>query len=149
MATNNITLRSILDKEKLNGTNFLDWHHNLRIVLKHERKLYVIDQPFPNELAADAPRAEKNAYSKHKDDSLDVTCIMLAIMDPELQKQMEDMEAYDMIVHLKEMFQEQARHERFVVTKELNSCKMDLGSSVSAHVLKMKSYIDRLEKLGT
>ena len=62
---------------------------------------------------------------------------------------MEDMEAYDMIIHLKEMFQEQARHERFAVTKELNSCKMAPGSSVSTHVLKMKSYIDKLEKLGS
>ena len=102
VATNNTTLQSILDKEKLNGTNFLDWHRNLRIVLKHETKLYMIDQPIPNEPAASAPRAEKNAYSKHKEDSLDVTCIMLATMDPELQKQMEDMEAYDMIVHLRE-----------------------------------------------
>ena len=87
--------------------------------------------------------------NKHKEDSLDVTCIMLATMEPELQKQMEDMDAYDMIVHLREMFQEQARHERFAVTKELNSCKMAPGSSVSTHVLKMKSYIDRLEKLGS
>ena len=43
----------------------------------------MIDQPIPNEPIADAPRAEKNAYSKHKEDSLDVTCIMLATMDPE------------------------------------------------------------------
>ena len=54
-----------------------------------------------------------------------------------------------MIVHLKEMYQKQARHERFVVTKEINSCKMARGGSVSAHVLKMQSYIDKLEKLGS
>ena len=59
MATNNTTLRSILDKEKLNGKNFLDWYRNLRIVVKHERKLYMIDQPIPNEPAADAPREKK------------------------------------------------------------------------------------------
>ena len=109
----------------------------------------MIDQPIPNELAADAPRTEKNAYSKHKEDSLDVTCIMLATMDPKLQMPMEDIEAYDMIIHLKEMFQEQARHERFVVAKELNSCEMAPSGSVSAHVLKMKSYIDRIDKLST
>ena len=124
MATNNTTLRSILEKDKLNSKNFLDWYRNLRIVLKHERKLYVIDKAIPDEPAPDVPRTERNAFNKHKEDSLDVTCIMLATMEPELQKQMEDMEAYDMIVHLKEMFQEQARHERFAVTKELNSCKM-------------------------
>ena len=46
--SNNI-LRSILDKEKLFGTNFLDWHRNLRIVLKHDKKLYVLEKPVPKE----------------------------------------------------------------------------------------------------
>ena len=72
---------------------------------------------------------------------------MLATMSPELQKQFVDMEAFEIMTHLKEMFQEQARHERFVTTKALTSCKMAPGTSVSAHVLKMKGYIDTLEKL--
>ena len=57
------------------------------------------------------------------------------------------MEAFEIMTHLKEMFQEQACHERFMTTKALTSCKMALGTSVSAHVLKMKGYIDTLEKL--
>ena len=51
MALNNtstFTLRSVLEKEKLNGTNFLDWSRNLRIVLKQERKMYVLDNEIPN-----------------------------------------------------------------------------------------------------
>ena len=64
-----------------------------------------------------------------------------------VEKQFVDMEAYEIMTHLKEMFQEQARHERFVTTKALTSCKMAPGTSVSAHVLKMKGYIDTLEKL--
>ena len=28
-------------------------------------------------------------------------------------------------------------------------CKMEEGQSVSSHILRMKSYIDRLERLGT
>ena len=51
------SLRSILEKDKLNGTNFLDWYSNLRIVLKQERKEHVLDQPVPNEPTANAPRA--------------------------------------------------------------------------------------------
>ena len=42
-----LSLRSILEKEKLNGANFLDWERNLRIVLKHEKREHVIDQPIP------------------------------------------------------------------------------------------------------
>ncbi|KAK8564636.1 hypothetical protein V6N12_058219 [Hibiscus sabdariffa] len=37
MANNSISLRSLLEKEKLNGINFLDWFRNLRIVLKQEK----------------------------------------------------------------------------------------------------------------
>ena len=53
-----------------------------------------------------------------------------------------------MMVHLKGMFQEQAHQERFTTTKALNACKMALGTSVSAHVLKMKGLIYQLDKLG-
>ncbi|KAI5672704.1 hypothetical protein M9H77_13068 [Catharanthus roseus] len=111
MASNNsnTSLRSVLEKNKLSGTNFLDWARNLRIVLKQEKKLYVLENPIPNQLANNAPRVEKDAYSKHKDDSNDVTCLMLATMESELQKQFEEVEAYEMIKQLTEMFQEQAR----------------------------------------
>ena len=148
MASNNtsiFTLRSVLEKEKLNGTNFLNWSRNLRIVLKQERKMYVLDNEIPNEPPA---RAERDAYSKHLNDSMDVTCLMLTTMNSEVQKQFEEMEAFDMVVHLKGMFHEQARQERFSTTKALHACKMTPGTSVSAHVLKMKGLIDQLDKLG-
>ena len=52
-----MSLRSILEKDKLNGTNFLDWYRNLIIVLRQERKEYILDQPIPEEPAANASRA--------------------------------------------------------------------------------------------
>ena len=55
--TSNLSLQSILEKDKLNGTNFLDWYKNLRIVLKQERIEYILDQPVPDEPAANAPKA--------------------------------------------------------------------------------------------
>ena len=81
----------------------------MRIVLKQERNLYVLDEPLPEELADNVPKAEMNAYEKHHNDSIDVACLMLATMSSELQKDLENMEAYDMIFNLKEMFQQQAR----------------------------------------
>ena len=150
MSPNNsqpFSLRSVLRKDKLNGTNFIDWSRNLRIVLKQEKKLEVLEHPLPNEPARNASTAQREAFEKKKNDSNDVTCLMLATMSPELQKQFVDMEAYEIMTHLKEMFQEQTRHERFVTTKVLTSCKMAAGTSVSAHVLKMKGYIDTIEKL--
>ena len=152
MASNNtstFTLPSILEKEKIIEKNFLDWSQNLRIILKQERKMYVLDNEIPNEPPANnAPQDERDAYSKHLNDFVDVTCLMLATMNSELHKQFEEIEEFDMMVHLKGMFQEQAHQERFTTTKALNACKMTPGPSVSAHVLKMKGLIDQLYKLG-
>ena len=111
--------------------------------------MHVINNEIPNEPPANkAPRAERDAYSKHLNDSMDVTCLMLTTMNSKLHKQFEEMEAFDMMVHLKEMFLEQERQERFATTKALNACKMTPGTLVSAHVLKMKGLINQLDKLG-
>ena len=99
-----MSLQSILEKDKLNGTNFLDWYRNLRIVLRQERKEYILNQPILEEPTASAPRAQKDVYNKHTNDSVDVTCLMLGCMESKLQKQLIEMEAYTMIGHLKEMF---------------------------------------------
>ena len=82
--TPTMSLRSILEKDKFNRTNFLDWYRNLRIVLRQEMKEYILDQFIPEEPAANAPRAQKDAYNKHLNDSVDVTYLMLGCMEFEL-----------------------------------------------------------------
>ena len=146
--TSNLSLRLIIEKDKLNGTNFLDWYINLRIILKQEREEYILDQPVPDEPAVNAPKTQKDAYSKHLNDSIDVTCLMLGCMDSNLQKQLMEMDAYNIIGHLKEIFQEKARIERFSTIKALLSCKLTAGSLVSPYVLKMKGHLKDLETLG-
>ncbi|KAL4383480.1 hypothetical protein GQ457_15G019430 [Hibiscus cannabinus] len=79
---------------------------------------------------------------------LDVGCLMLATMTPELQKQHEDMVAYEMIQDLKEIYEGQALQERYETSKALFQCKMSEGSPVGAQVIKMMGYIQTLEKLG-
>ncbi|KAK8676141.1 hypothetical protein V6N13_034195 [Hibiscus sabdariffa] len=147
MVNNNLSLRSLLEKEKLNGLNFLDWFRNLRIVLKHETKEYVIEEPVPDEPVVNAPRADKEKFKNQMDDMFDVGCLMLATMVPKLQKQHEDMVAYEMIQNLKEIYEGQARQERYETSKTLIQCKMLEGSPVGAHVIKMMGYIQTLKKL--
>ncbi|CAD6240264.1 unnamed protein product [Miscanthus lutarioriparius] len=65
------TLRSILEKNKLNGTNYVDWIRNLRIVLRAEKKEEILDTPLPEEPADNAPVAEKNAYKRACDVDLE------------------------------------------------------------------------------
>ncbi|WP_369293427.1 hypothetical protein, partial [Alkalihalophilus pseudofirmus] len=69
-------------------------------------------------------------------------------MVPSLQKDLEHLGAWEMMEQLKEMFQKQARQQRFETVRALHACKMAEGSSVSTHVLKMKSIIEELDRLG-
>jgi hypothetical protein len=104
--TTSFTLFSILEKDKLNGTNYMDWIHNLRIVLRAEKKEDVLDTALPEEPADYATVAVKNAYKKACDNNLEVSCLMLTCMKFELQMQFEtNHEAHDMIVALEDMFQ--------------------------------------------
>ena len=74
-----------------------------------------------------------------------VAFIMLASMSPELQKQHEAMTVFDIVVHLKELFPEQARSERFQVSKMIFRSRMQEGTSLVQYALKMNGYIVRLD----
>ena len=82
--------------------------------------------PVPNEPENNTTAARK-ALDKHNKDAIEVACLMLATMSPDLQKNMEDMNAFDMIEQLKGMFQKQARQERYDTMKQLIRCKMQEG----------------------
>jgi len=97
---------------------------------------------------AGSPAAVRNAHQKHTNDLLEVGYLILATMSPELQTGLMDTGAYDMIRQLREMFQAQARTEKYDATKALSSCKMAKGTSVSTHVMKIKGHLDHLERLG-
>jgi hypothetical protein len=97
--TSTFNLGSVLEKEMLNGTNFIDWYCNLRIVLEQpypdelplgsvlEKEMLngmnfinwycnlriVLEQPYPDELPDGATAAARRAYEKHCNDSLNVS----------------------------------------------------------------------------
>nr|GEW11253.1 hypothetical protein [Tanacetum cinerariifolium] len=73
---------------------------------------------------------------------------MLSSMSLELQTALENYKAYDMIQELKTMFEEQANQELFEIVKAFHACKQEEGQSVSSYLLKMKSYLDILERSG-
>jgi hypothetical protein len=140
-STPTFTLASILEKDNLNGTNYTDWIHNLRIVLRAEKKEDVLDTPLLEDPGEYATTAAKTAYKKAMDANLEVSCLILACMEPELQVQFEtNHEAHDMIVALKHMFQTQARTERFNVSKAFLECKLAEGATVEPHVIQMVGY---------
>jgi len=44
----------------------------MRIVLTHEKKLYVLDEPIPEAPPAGASAAIRNAHTRHANDSVEV-----------------------------------------------------------------------------
>nr|GEU85668.1 hypothetical protein [Tanacetum cinerariifolium] len=97
--TNNNSIKSIPKKEKLNGSNFLNWYRNLRIVLRNEQKLHHLEDALPETPPATA--AIRNAYTRRVAEQHKVACLILE----EIQ-------------------------------------------FVSTYVLKMKAYLDQMERLG-
>ncbi|GKD99268.1 hypothetical protein Tco_1387252, partial [Tanacetum coccineum] len=49
---------------------------------------------------------------------------------------------------LKTMFSQQAEQELLQTMREFRACRQEEGQSISSYVLKMKSYIINLERLG-
>ena len=81
------SLRSLLEKEKLkeDGSNFTDWFRTLTIVLRRDKKEYVLRSPVPAAPGTEAEAEDVTKYTKHLDDELDVQNLLVSIMDPELQ----------------------------------------------------------------
>jgi hypothetical protein len=73
---------------------------------------------------------------------------MLFAMEPELQNHFEEfIRPFEILEELKTMFQTQARSERYVISEKFFNCKMEEGSFVSEHSIKMLGYTQRLEQL--
>ena len=79
-----LSLHCMLDAHKLTGPNYADWLRNLRIVLRIEKKEYVLDSPKPAEPAQDAHNDEHIVYRNWIDDARVAQCVMLGSMNDEL-----------------------------------------------------------------
>ncbi|GJW16717.1 zinc finger, CCHC-type containing protein [Tanacetum coccineum] len=73
---------------------------------------------------------------------------MLMTMDPYIQKNLEHLGAYDILKELKTLYAQHADQELLQTVREFHACKQVKGQFVSSYILKIKSYIDNLERLG-
>ncbi|GJT16272.1 retrotransposon protein, putative, ty1-copia subclass [Tanacetum coccineum] len=74
--------------------------------------------------------------------------MMLLTMDLEIQQNLAHLGANDMLKELKALYSKQAEQELLQTMRDFHTCRQEEGQSVSSYVLKMKSYIDQLERLG-
>jgi hypothetical protein len=74
----------LLEKEKLNEANFMDWYRNLKIALRQEKTEYVLSEPYPKDLPDGSSATNCKAYEKRYDDALNISCLMLTTISPDL-----------------------------------------------------------------
>ena len=76
-------------------------------------------------------------------------CYILASISNVLQHQMQDIELVsDIMLSLKEMFDEQSHSARQDTMRQIYNTKMTEGTSVREHCLQMISNLNTLEVLG-
>ena len=141
---------TILNQNKLTGSNYVDWKRNLNIVLIAEEHKYVLTQPCPNFPSLDAPFEEKQRYDRWQKSNEMAKCYILASISNVLQHQIQDVKLVsDIMLSLKEMFGEQGCSERQETMRQIYNTKMVEGTSVKEHCLRMISNLNTLEVLGT
>ncbi|GKE97201.1 hypothetical protein Tco_1582056, partial [Tanacetum coccineum] len=149
---NNSVFRSFFEKQKLTGPNFIKWYRKLRIVLLVEDKENYLEHPIHvAPVAAPRQQVPPQALAAHAawvKGSKEIAAIMLMTMDLDIQRNLTHLGAYDMLQELKTMFAKQAEQELLQTVREFHDCKQEEGQSITLYVLKMKSYIDNLERLG-
>ena len=136
-------LVTILNQNKLTGSNYVDWKRNLDIVLIAKEHKFVLNQPCPNFPSLDAPSGEKQQYDHWQKCNELAKCYILASISNVLQHQMQDVElASDIMLSLKEMFGEQGRSARQDTMRLILNTKMAQGTPIREHCLKMISYLN-------
>ncbi|GJT68427.1 retrotransposon protein, putative, ty1-copia subclass [Tanacetum coccineum] len=109
---NNLVFRAFFEKQRLTGPNFIDWYRNLQIVLSVKDKLPFLEQPTPVMPVPPAgqvfPPDVLATHSAWVKASKEIVGLMLMTMDPDIQKNMEQLGAYDMLKELKTLYAQQA-----------------------------------------
>nr|GEV71957.1 retrotransposon protein, putative, Ty1-copia subclass [Tanacetum cinerariifolium] len=122
---NNSVFRFFFEKQKLTGPNFINWYRQLRLVLSTEYKENYLVHPIPAApVTLPGQQVPPQALAAH-------------VAWDKGQKE-----------ELKVMYSKQAEQELLQIVREFHTSKQEEGQSVSSHVLKIKGYIDNLERLG-
>ncbi|GJZ47635.1 hypothetical protein Tco_0601467 [Tanacetum coccineum] len=124
IVVNNSLFRTFFEKQKLTRLNFKEWYRNLRIVISIEDKLPFVEQPIP---AMPVPPARQvlppdvlNTHNAWVKASKEIAGLMLMTMDPDIQKNLEQLGAYDMPKELKMFYIDNLERLGHAMTQNLS-----------------------------
>jgi gag-polypeptide of LTR copia-type len=128
-------------------SNYLDWELKLQLTIRSKDLIDVLEQDAPV-LGTESSDEDKTAVEKYCKDELSIEGLMLASMTIELIHKFINNTPKEMIEHLSKIFLVNARKERSKITLAFTRYNMVEGPSVNQHMLKMLSYLEKLEKLS-
>ncbi|GJW23715.1 retrotransposon protein, putative, ty1-copia subclass [Tanacetum coccineum] len=117
-------------------------------IVKGIAPVAIIDCQLPFEYTIASRSTDVMVWNAVYDAHNEVACLMLGSMTPELHGRLENSSPYEMLQKLKSMFKKQVGVERFDLIQTFHACKPEEGKSVSSYILKMKGYVEQLERLG-
>ncbi|CAH1423792.1 unnamed protein product [Lactuca virosa] len=142
------SLMNLCGRVIFDGSNFMDWIRNIRMVTRYEDKEYVLDKELKELDESTATPEEVAEYQAHERDATKVACIMMATMTAELQKSYEDYYPFEMHQDLMERYHQSARQERYEIISSMITTRMKDSEPITSHMQKMQRYVDRLMKLN-
>ncbi|GJS91582.1 zinc finger, CCHC-type containing protein [Tanacetum coccineum] len=124
----------------------MEWYRNLRIVLSIEDKLPFLEQPIP---AMPVPPVKQvlppdvlNTHTAWVKASKEIAGLMLMTMDPDIQKNLEHLGAYDMLKELKMLYAQQADHELLQTVKEFHTYTTGRRTVLSLILVSLRKEYD-------
>ncbi|KAH9670969.1 Integrase catalytic domain-containing protein [Citrus sinensis] len=139
----------ILVKNELTGENYLDWKRNLFNILTAKGSKYVLTQPCPPEPSLYDYRNQREPYEKWCEANKMAKRYILASISVELHKKYRSMEtATEIMASLHQMFGQNTHFAREAALKRITDTKMEEGTKVRDHVLKMMDYLNEVEIHG-
>ena len=134
-------LSAILNQNKLNGQNYVDWKRNLDIVLTAEGYKFVLNTTKPDEPDSEATQEVKDKHDKWVKANDMAKCYILASMSNVLQHQHQYYTvASDIMFNLRKMPKSQGRLRGRRPCDSILSSRMSESSPVQGHLFRMFFY---------
>ncbi|KAH9725664.1 hypothetical protein KPL70_007964 [Citrus sinensis] len=131
------------------GFYYGDWKRNLFNILTAKGSKYVLTQSCPPEPSLYDYRNQREPYKKWYEANKMAKRYILASISVELHKKHQSMEtATEIMASLHQMFGQNTHFAREATLKRITDTKMEEGTKVCDHVLKMMDYLNEVEIHG-
>ena len=132
--TGSFSIMNLCGRVIFDGSNFMDWIRNIRMVTRYEDKEYVLDKELKEIDESTATPQEIADFQTHERDATKVACIMMVTMIDELHKSYEGYYPFKMHQDLMDRYHQSARQERYEIISTMITTRMKDGEPITGHM---------------